>query len=110
MGASSTRPPLLTSARRARGGEAFKLRRGVGAAGASAAGLVGLSAPAFALSTLPLEGERLSVETAAILLANENGKWISDSFDTLAAAAIPFLLAGLLFVLFKLAKLFASAF
>ena len=45
-----------------------------------------------------------------VLLANEDGKWISDAFDAAAAALIPVALVGLLFLLFKLAKLFASAF
>ena len=47
---------------------------------------------------------------ATTLIADENGKWISASFDDFAALTIPFILAGLLFALFKLAKLFASAF
>lgn len=48
--------------------------------------------------------------STALLLADENGKWLSDSFDAAAALAIPFILAGLLFAFFKLLKLFASAF
>ena len=54
-----------------------------------------------------IDGHSLDVTT---LLADENGKWISASFDELAALAIPFILVALLFILFQLAKLFASAF
>jgi len=61
-------------------------------------------------SLLPAGGGVHLETTVSTLLADESGKWFSADFDSLAAAAIPFILAGLLFVLFKLAKLFASAF
>ena len=44
------------------------------------------------------------------LVADASGKWLNEAFDTAAAAAIPFILLGLLYLLFRLAKLFGSAF
>jgi len=64
------------------------------------------SPPEMAMS----EPELSAAMLPAMLLADEEGKWISEAFDSLAAAAIPFLLAGLLYVFYRLAKLFASAF
>ena len=43
-------------------------------------------------------------------IADANGKWFNDSVDAFAAAAIPLVLAVLLFVFYRVLKLFASAF
>ena len=55
-------------------------------------------------------GAALADTAAALLIADADGKWLNASFDAAAALAIPALLAVLLFVFYRLLKLFASAF
>ena len=63
-----------------------------------------------AVAPLPSASDELVSLSTTGLIANADGFWLNADFDSLAALAIPFFLAGLLFVFFKLAKLFASQF